>query len=103
MPVDPSPRVASPSRLPALPASRLADRVTDEAGAGGPAAASILDWLRAPSTHPEEMKAAYDLRLGPRIRLQGGARMTPAAVATAGVAVAAILLGVAAVVRATRR
>ncbi|MFD2032611.1 hypothetical protein ACFSKM_24455 [Ancylobacter dichloromethanicus] len=62
------------------------------AAATGPAAASAFDWLAAPTTHPEEMKAAYEVRLGP-LRLSAGARMTPAAVIAAGVCTGIILLG----------
>lgn len=65
-------------------------------------ASPAVDWLAAPPTHPEEMKAAYDVRLGP-LHLSGGARMTPAAVVCAGVCTGLILMGVAAVVRAGRR
>jgi hypothetical protein len=53
-------------------------------------------------SHPEEMRATFDLRFGTSVALQGSARMTPAGMVTIGVAVAAILLGVAAVVRASR-
>ncbi|MEZ0215168.1 MAG: hypothetical protein ACAH27_19775 [Xanthobacteraceae bacterium] len=53
-------------------------------------------------SHPEEMKAVYDLRVGSLIRLQGSARITPAGVVTTGIAVSAILLSVAALVRASR-
>ncbi len=45
-------------------------------------------------THPEEMKAVYDLRVGKLISLQGSARMTPAGLVTAGIAASAILLAV---------
>ncbi|WP_170008853.1 hypothetical protein [Starkeya sp. ORNL1] len=53
-------------------------------------------------THPEEMKAVYDLRVGKLITLQGSARMTPAGLVTAGIAASAILLAVSVLVRATR-
>lgn len=36
-------------------------------------------------THPEEMKATYNLRVGKYISLQGSARITPAGVVTIGV------------------
>ncbi|MCO5064552.1 MAG: hypothetical protein M9924_09035 [Rhizobiaceae bacterium] len=36
-------------------------------------------------THPEEMKATYNLRIGKSISLQGSARITPAGVVTIGV------------------
>lgn len=83
--------------LRALLPSRAADGPADS-----PGPRPAIDWLAAPPTHPEEMKAAYDVRLGP-LRLQGGARMTPAAVVCAGICTGLILLGVAAVVRAGRR
>jgi hypothetical protein len=53
-------------------------------------------------THPEEMKAVYDLRVGKFISLQGSARMTPAGLVTAGIAASAILLAVSALIRASR-
>jgi hypothetical protein len=53
--------------------------------------------------HPEEMKAVYDLRIGKWVTLQGSARITPAGVVCTALAVAAILLSTAALVRATRR
>lgn len=53
-------------------------------------------------THPEEMKAVYDLRIGKWVTLQGSARITPAGVVCTGIAVAAILLSTAALVRAAR-
>ncbi|MEP9352246.1 hypothetical protein ABLE93_01480 [Xanthobacter sp. KR7-65] len=58
----------------------------------------------APPTpnHPEEMKATWDLRVGRSIRLQGGARWTPAGVITAGIAASAVLLALSALVRARR-
>jgi len=52
--------------------------------------------------HPEEMKAVYDLRIGKWVTLQGSARITPAGVVCTGLAVAAILLSTAALVRAAR-
>ncbi|WP_428032216.1 hypothetical protein [Ancylobacter sp.] len=96
---------APDAQLPALLPSQAAEPAFQAAGepaARGQAAASALDWLAAPPTHPEEMKAAYDVRLGP-MRLSGGARMTPAAVIAAGVCTGIILLGVAVVIRAGRR
>ncbi|TSJ64250.1 hypothetical protein FO470_02895 [Starkeya sp. 3C] len=55
------------------------------------------------STHPEEMKAVYDVRVGKWVTLQGSARITPAGAVCTGIAVAAILLATAALVRAARR
>lgn len=43
-------------------------------------------------THPEEMKAVYNLRVGKSISLQGSARLTPAGVVTAGIAACSIIL-----------
>jgi hypothetical protein len=43
-------------------------------------------------THPEEIKAVYDLRIGESISLQGSARITPAGIVTAGLTVCAIML-----------
>ncbi|MFG1180077.1 hypothetical protein [Xanthobacter versatilis] len=58
-----------------------------------------------PSTpyHPEEMKAAWELKVGKSITLQATARWTPAGVVTAGIAASAVLLSIAALVRATRK
>lgn len=53
-------------------------------------------------SHPEEMKATYDLRIGKSVSLQGTARITPAGVITMGLAAAAIILAVAALVSASR-
>lgn len=52
--------------------------------------------------HPEEMKATWDLRIGKRVSLQGTARWTPAGVVTAGIAASAVVLALAALVRARR-
>lgn len=79
-----------------------AARPASFAGPAAPRPSPALDWLAAPPTHPHEMKAAYDVRLGP-LHLSGGARMTPTAVVAAGICTGLILMGVAAVVRAGRR
>lgn len=68
--------------------------VTSLPAAAAPAEAAI--------THPEEMKATYDISVGPWIRLQGSARITPAGVICTGLATAAILLATSVVVRAVR-
>ncbi|MFO0990338.1 MAG: hypothetical protein U1E67_00200 [Hyphomicrobiales bacterium] len=47
----------------------------------------------APS-HPEEIRADYELRLGKLITVQASARITPAGVISAGIAAAAIILTV---------
>lgn len=51
-------------------------------------------------SHPEEMKAVFDLKIGKFVALQGSARWTPAGVVTAGITASAILLALAALVRA---
>ncbi|MDQ0301930.1 hypothetical protein [Ancylobacter polymorphus] len=89
-----------PARLAAPGGAEPAPR--PEAAPRGEAASPVLAWLAAPPTHPQEMKAAAEIRLGP-LRLSAGARMTPAAVLAAGVCTGLILMGVAAVVRAGRR
>ena len=43
-------------------------------------------------THPEEMKAVYNLRVGKSISFQGSARLTPAGVVTLGIATCSIIL-----------
>lgn len=88
--------------LPARPVPARLAAPRPEAAPRGEAASPVLAWLAAPPTHPQEMKAAGEIRLGP-LRLAGGARMTPAAVIAAGVCTGLILMGVAAVVRAGRR
>lgn len=102
---DPALRPGLPARaVPARPAApgRAEPSPRPEAAPRGEAASPVLAWLAAPPTHPQEMKAAFEARLGP-LRLAGGARMTPAAVLAAGVCTGLILMGVAAVVRAGRR
>ena len=54
-------------------------------------------------THPEEMKASFNLKFGERVSLQAAARTTPAGVATTGIAVAVILAAVGLVVWASRK
>jgi hypothetical protein len=44
------------------------------------------------ATHPEEMRASYELRLGERVSLRATARITPAGVICVGLAAAAITL-----------
>lgn len=56
-----------------------------------------------PITHPEEMRAGFDLRIGKNINLKGTARITPAGVISTGIAAVAILLAATALVRAARR
>ena len=52
-------------------------------------------------SHPEEMRASFDLRIG-IVSLQGTARMTPAGVATIGIAAGAVLLTLSVLIRAIR-
>ncbi len=64
------------------------------------------DALAGPVTHPEEMRAGYELRIGNRLSVQATARITPAGVICVGLAAAAITLaacyGAALVRRAAR-
>jgi hypothetical protein len=57
----------------------------------------------AASAHPEEIRARVRFRVGKSVSLNATARTTPAGLVAAGVMVAAIILSVAAVVRASRR
>lgn len=54
-------------------------------------------------THPEEMKATYNLRVGKSISLQGSARITPAGVVTIGVTTLLVALAFAALAPGRRR
>lgn len=54
-------------------------------------------------THPEEMKATYNLRIGKSISLQGSARITPAGVVTVGVTTLLVALAFVAMKPAKRR
>ncbi|HEY6631707.1 MAG TPA: hypothetical protein VIZ90_09665 [Rhizobiaceae bacterium] len=54
-------------------------------------------------THPEEMKATYNLRVGKSISLQGSARITPAGVVTIGVTTLLVALAFAALAPRGRR
>ena len=53
--------------------------------------------------HPEEIRATVDLRIGNSLSLKATARTTPAGLVTTGIMVSAIILAVAALVRAARR
>jgi len=53
-------------------------------------------------THPEEMRAGFDLRIGKTINLKGTARVTPAGLICAGIAGVAVLIAASALVRAAR-
>lgn len=50
--------------------------------------------LRESPSHPEEIRADYELRLGKLFTVQASARITPAGVISAGIAAAAIILAV---------
>lgn len=56
-----------------------------------------------PITHPEEMRAGFDLTIGKTINLKGTARVTPAGLICAGIAGVAVLLAATALVRAAKR
>ena len=64
---------------------------------------SVAEERVASPSHPEEMKADYDLRIGKHVTLQGSARITPAGVVSTGIAVAAILLATGYLISQTRR
>lgn len=51
-------------------------------------------------SHPEEIRATYDYRIGKSVTLQGTARITPAGIVTAGITVSAILLSLAVLAKA---
>ncbi|MGB3864731.1 MAG: hypothetical protein WBA29_03765 [Xanthobacteraceae bacterium] len=53
-------------------------------------------------SHPEEMRADFDLSIGKRINLKGAARVTPAGLICAGIAGVAVLIAATALVRAAR-
>lgn len=54
-------------------------------------------------THPEEIKATYNLRIGKSISLQGSARITPAGVVTVGVTTLLVALAFVALAPKARR
>lgn len=54
-------------------------------------------------THPEEIKASVDLRIGDRVLLKATARTTPAGLLTTGFMASAIVVAVAILVRTARR
>lgn len=54
-------------------------------------------------THPEEISASFDMRVGKHITLQGRARITPAGVVCGGIAVAIMTLAAGALVASLRR
>jgi hypothetical protein len=54
-------------------------------------------------SHPEEIKSVFDLRVGKHITLQGSARITPAGVISAGIAVAVMTLALGYLASSTMR
>lgn len=54
-------------------------------------------------THPEEMRADFDLCVGKHVSLKGSARITPAGIVTVGLMTVAVLVATTALVRAARR
>lgn len=42
----------------------------------------MTDTAEAPITHPEEMRAGFDLQIGKSVNLKGNARITPAGIVT---------------------
>lgn len=62
----------------------------------------MADTMETPLTHPEEMRADFDLSIGKRINLKGTARVTPAGLICAGIAGVAVLIAATALVRAAR-
>ena len=61
------------------------------------------DSTESPITHPEEMRASFNLRIGEKVFLRGDARLTPAGIVTAGLMTVAMLVAATALVRAARR
>lgn len=66
-------------------------------------AAQTLGQAASAPTHPEEMKASVDLRIGNSVSLQATARTTPAGLISAGIMASAIVLAVTTLVWAVRR
>jgi hypothetical protein len=67
-----------------------------------PITQTLAEAATAP-THPEEMTASVDLRIGNSVTLKAMARTTPAGLVTAGILVSSIILAVATLVWAARR
>jgi hypothetical protein len=63
----------------------------------------MTDTAEAPITHPEEMRAGFDLQIGKNINLNGSGRLTPAGIVTAGLMTMGVLLAATALMRAARR
>ena len=71
-------------------------RATEAVASGGEIQLAVAEAL----THPEEIKATVDFRLGDRVQLKATARTTPAGLVATGLLVSSILMAVAFVVRA---
>ncbi|PTM39749.1 hypothetical protein [Bosea sp. 124] len=54
-------------------------------------------------SHPEEIRSAFELRLGRHMTLQGSARITPAGVISVGLSVSAMMLALGYLASSTRR
>jgi len=62
----------------------------------------IASDIETPVTHPEEMRAGFDLRIGQTFA-SGARASTPAGIVTAGLMTVAVLVATTALVRAARR
>lgn len=60
------------------------------------------DQSREAPSHPEEIRADYELRIGKLVTVQASARITPAGVISAGIAAAAIVFAVGVLVSSTK-
>lgn len=60
------------------------------------------DQAASTPTHPEEMRASVDLRIGDSISLQASARTTPAGLVSTGIMVSSVVLAFATLVWAVR-
>ena len=60
----------------------------------------ITETPDASPSHPEEIKAVFEMRFGTSAWLKGSARCTPAGVVAAGIATSLILLAVSTMIRA---
>ncbi|MBV9750436.1 MAG: hypothetical protein JO157_16645 [Acetobacteraceae bacterium] len=65
--------------------------------------AQTSDPVADTSTHPEEIRARVDLRIGNSVSLQARLRTTPAGLVSAGLMVSTVVLAAAALVWAARR
>jgi hypothetical protein len=63
----------------------------------------MTDAAEAPITHPEEMRARFDLKIGKNINLRGSGRLASAGTLTAGLMTVGVLLAATTLVRAAQR